>query len=122
MFGVVPMAAVAAAAAAAAIAVAVRMGSTIAASFALALLLLARLWRPPPPQDASGKDLPGPGMEIPFIGATLVLLREFDRILDFLVEYQQAVGWGRTWGITTLRIGGFSEGCVVLATPAAVQH
>ena len=80
------------------------------------------VWKPTPPRLADGSVVAGPGRSLPFIGATIELLREFDTVPEWLTREQSKAGWGKTWGGSTLRMGGFSEGYCVLATPAAVQH
>ena len=81
----------------------------------------ARLWRPSPPTAKDGSSVPGP-VQYPFIGATVEINDNFDDILNWCVTQCERVGWGTTWGFTTLRIGSLGRGFVYLATPAAVQH
>ena len=96
-------------------------GSLSALPATLLAAVLARLWRPSPPTQKDGSSVPGP-VQYPFIGATVELNDNFDDYLNWLVSHCARIGWGTTWGFTTLRIGALGRGAVYLATPAAVQH
>jgi hypothetical protein len=93
-----------------------------AVAVALLFLALARLCPVAAPRAAAGGAVPGPGRGLPLVGATVQLLVNWDRVLDFLCEWQQQAGWGKVWGFTTMRMGGMADGTVVLATPQAVEH
>ena len=94
----------------------------LAVAGGLLALLLAWLWRPTPPLDASNRVVPGPCRGLPCIGATLEVIGAWETILDWMLLHQRRAGWGTTWGFTTLRLGGFAGGVAVLATPQAVEH
>ena len=97
-------------------------GSTSSLCVAALSSLLIYLWRPSPPLQKNGSVVPGPGRSLPFIGCTLEFDANFDDILGYCTKQCQKYGWGTTWGFSMLRIGALRNGCVYLATPAAVQH
>jgi hypothetical protein len=97
-------------------------GSVSGLSALVVATALLTLWRPDAPRAADGSLLPGPGRGLPFAGCTKEFLDRYDDILEWCVELSEQVGWGKTWGFTTLRIGAISGGACYLASPAAVQH
>jgi cytochrome P450 len=97
-------------------------GSTMALAFSALFTLVAGMWKPSPPLQPDGSPVPGPGVGIPFIGATKIFNDNFDDILNFCVKQCEQFGWDKTWGLSTVRVGALSRGCVFLSTPESVQY
>jgi fatty acid omega-hydroxylase len=89
---------------------------------ALVVTLLAATWKPSPPLQPDGSPVPGPGLGVPFLGAAKIFNDNFDDILNFCVRQCEEYGWGKTWGMSMVRVGPLSRGLVYLSTPEAVQY
>lgn len=97
-------------------------GGAIALACAVVATVLVGTWKPSPPLQPDGSPVPGPGLGIPFLGATKIFNDNFDDILNFCVQQCEQFGWGKTWGFSMVRIGPISRGAVFLSTPESVQY
>lgn len=66
-------------------------------------------------------SVPGPGKDVPYLGALLTVLYNFERLPDYCVEMLQLYG-GKTWAGPMPRIGMMQGAVFFVTTPEVIFY